>query len=56
MIGTGGFVEQGGQRLDVQNVLPIVRPEDLAKVPLEGSDGTKLRLDDVANVRWDSQP
>src|ERR671913_1708368 len=56
VIGTGGFVQTGGQRLDVQNVLPIVRPDDLAKIPLEGSDGTKLRLDDVANVRWDSQP
>src|SRR5919205_402049 len=50
VIGTGGFVEQGGQRLDVQNVLPIVKPDDLAKVSLEGSDGTKLRLDEVANV------
>jgi Cu/Ag efflux pump CusA len=30
VIGTGGFVEQGGQRLSVQNVLPIVRPDDLA--------------------------
>jgi CzcA family heavy metal efflux pump len=56
VIGTGGFVEQGGQRLDVQNVLPVVRPDDLAKVSLEGRDGTKLRLDDVANVKWDSQP
>src|SRR5215204_6898575 len=56
VIGTGGFVEQGGQRLDVQNVLPIVTPDDLAKVPLEGSDGKNLRLDDVANVKWDSQP
>jgi CzcA family heavy metal efflux pump len=56
VIGTGGFVQTGGQRLDVQNVLPIVRPDDLAKIPLEGSDGTKLRLDDVANVKWDSQP
>jgi CzcA family heavy metal efflux pump len=56
VIGTGGFVEQGGQRLDVQNVLPILGPEDLAKVSLEGNDGTNLRLDDVANVQWDSQP
>src|SRR5919107_836153 len=56
VIGTGGFVETGGQRLDVQNVLPIVTPDDLAKVPLEGSDGKNLRLDDVANVKWDSQP
>src|ERR671918_1042178 len=56
VIGTGGFVEQGGQRLDVQNGLPIVSPDDLAKVPLEGSDGKNLRLDDVANVKYDSQP
>src|SRR5918993_1998110 len=56
VIGTGGFVQTGGQRLDVQNVLPIVRPDDLAKVPLEGSDGKNLRLDDVANVKYDSQP
>jgi CzcA family heavy metal efflux pump len=56
VIGTGGFVEQGGQRLDVQNVLPILGPEDLAKVSLEGNDGTNLRIDDVATVKWDSQP
>src|SRR5215210_5080817 len=56
VIGTGGFVEQGGQRLDVQNVLPIVTPDDLAKVPLEGTDGKTLRLNDVASVKWDSQP
>src|SRR5919112_1146749 len=56
VIGTGGFVEQGGQRLDVQNVLPILGPEDLAKVSLEGSDGKNLSLGDVATVKWDSQP
>lgn len=56
VIGTGGFVESNGQRLDVRNVLPIVRPDDLAKVPLEGSDGTKLRLEDVATVDWGHQP
>src|ERR687884_78712 len=56
VIGTGGFVEQGGQRLDGQNVLPIVKPDYLAKVSLEGSDGKNLRLDDVANVKYDSQP
>ena len=56
VIGTGSYVEQGGQRLDVQNVLPIFGPEDLARVSLEGTDGKNLRLDDVANVKWDSQP
>src|ERR687894_383075 len=56
VIGTGGFVETDGQRLDVQNVLPIVSPEDLAKVPLEGSNGKTLRLEDVATVGWGHQP
>src|ERR671914_1271401 len=56
VIGTGGFVQADGQRLDVRNVLPIVGPEDLAKIPLEGSDGTNLRLDDVASVGYGHQP
>src|ERR687893_1771988 len=56
VIGTGGYVETGGQRLDVQNVQPIVTPEDLAKVPLEGSNGKTLCLEDVATVGWGHQP
>jgi CzcA family heavy metal efflux pump len=56
VIGTGGFVETPSQRLDVRNVLPIVRPENLAEVPLEGRNGEALRLADVANVAWGHQP
>jgi CzcA family heavy metal efflux pump len=56
VIGTGGFVETPNQRLDVRNVLPIVRPENLAEVPLEGRNGEALRLADVANVAWGHQP
>ena len=56
VIGTGGFVQADGQRLDVRNVLPIVTPDDLAKIPLEGSNGTNVRLDDVASVGWGHQP
>ena len=56
VIGTGGFVETGDQRLDVHNVLPIASPDDLAKVPLEGRDGTKLTLEDVATIGWGHQP
>ena len=56
VIGTGGFVQADGQRLDVRNMLPIVRPDDLAKIPLEGSNGTNLRLDDVASVGYGHQP
>src|ERR687893_714930 len=50
VVGTGGFVETSGQRLDVQNVQPIVQPEDLANVPIEVRNGEVLRLGDVANV------
>src|ERR687894_1604618 len=56
VIGTGGFVQEDGQRLDVRNVLPIVTPDDLAKIPLEGSNGTNVRLDDVASVGYGHQP
>ncbi|MDQ4100103.1 MAG: efflux RND transporter permease subunit, partial [Chloroflexota bacterium] len=56
VIGTGGFVETQDQRLDLQPVLPVVRPDDLAKVPLEGRNGTALTLADVADVKYGHQP
>ena len=56
VIGTGGFVETPSQRLEVRNVLPIVGPDDLAEVPLEGRDGEVLRLAEVANVAEGHQP
>ena len=37
VIGTGGMVESANQRLSVRNVLPIVTPADLAKVPIKGA-------------------
>jgi CzcA family heavy metal efflux pump len=54
--GTGGFVEEGGQRLNVQNVQAIQSPEDLGKVPVARRNGKVLRLSDVARVREDTQP
>ena len=45
--GTGGFIDTPNQRLNVWHVLPISSPEELAKVPVEG---TSLLLSDVANV------
>lgn len=56
VIGTGGFVETPDQRLDVRNVQAIVRPEDLAAVPLDRKDGKPLRLGDVADVVEGHQP
>jgi CzcA family heavy metal efflux pump len=55
-IGTGGFVETPSQRLNVENVLPIVTPEDLANVTLASRDGKVLRLADVADVVTGHQP
>jgi CzcA family heavy metal efflux pump len=34
VIGTGGMVETPNQRLNVRNVLPIITPADLARVPV----------------------
>lgn len=35
VIGTGGTIESANQRLSVRNVLPIITPADLAKVPIK---------------------
>jgi Cu/Ag efflux pump CusA len=51
--GTGGFIDSPNQRLGVRHVLPIVSPEGLANVVVEGS--TK-RLGDVVDVVESHQP
>jgi CzcA family heavy metal efflux pump len=59
VIGTGGFIETPTQRLQIRNVSPIVTPEDLAQAPINDkkkSDGTPLRLSDVADVVVDTWP
>ena len=56
IIGTGGFIETSHERLNVQHVPSIVSPEDLAHVTLEGSDGSIVRLSDVADLVEDHQP
>ena len=55
--GAGGFIETPNQRLTVQHESPIVSPEQLAAVALQG-DGklTGLTLGDVAKVVEDHQP
>lgn len=45
--GTGGWIDTPNQRLGIRHVLPISMPEDLAKVPVHGTD---IRLGDVATV------
>src|SRR5262244_159004 len=49
VIGTGGTFETPNQRIGIRNVLPIITPADLAKVPVTDS----ARLGDVAKVAED---
>ena len=56
VVGTGGFIESGGQRLNVRHVQPIIGPEQLGKVPVLQRDGKTLRLDDLGEVLVDPGP
>ncbi|HEV2773505.1 MAG TPA: efflux RND transporter permease subunit [Thermoleophilaceae bacterium] len=56
VVGTGGFIETQGQRLDIRHNLPIATPSDLAEVPIERHNGRPLRLADVGRVVEGSQP
>jgi CzcA family heavy metal efflux pump len=56
VIGTGGAIESPNQRIGVRNVLPIVTPADLARVPVSGDRARTLRLGDVATIKEDHQP
>jgi CzcA family heavy metal efflux pump len=55
-VGTGGFVEAGGRRMNVRHVQPIVGPQELAQVPVVRRNGRVLRLADLATVREEHQP
>ncbi len=56
VIGTGGYVETPNQRLQVEHVLPIVKPEDLGEVVVAQRPEGPLRLSDVAIVEEGPQP
>jgi CzcA family heavy metal efflux pump len=57
VIGTGGMVESPNQRIHVRNVLPIITPDDLAKVPLHVDGSNKnVKIGDVAHVVEGHQP
>jgi CzcA family heavy metal efflux pump len=55
-IGKGGFVEIRGQRLNVRNEIGINTPADLGKIVIEGRDGKRLRVSDVATLKEEHQP
>src|SRR5690242_6905503 len=44
VIGTGGNIETPNQRLNVRNVLPVVTPSDMAKIPVDGARRAGVRL------------
>jgi Cu/Ag efflux pump CusA len=52
--GTGGFIDTQNQRLPVQHISPLVTPDDLARVRVDGANA--LRLGDVATVVVGHQP
>ena len=57
--GTGGWIDTPQQRLEIQHVLPIKHPEELAQVALRDkkkSDGTPLLLGDLGIVKVDHPP
>src|SRR5438874_3959517 len=56
VIGTGGTIETPNQRIGIRNVLPIITPADLAKVPVTSTGSGSVRLGDVAKVAEDHQP
>ena len=53
--GTGGFLDEPNQRLDIRPVLPLGTPRDLATVPIAGAAG-RQPLGSVARVVQSHQP
>src|SRR4029434_2712703 len=56
IIGTGGMVESPNQHIPVRNLLPIITPDDLAKVPLHAGSGKGVKIGDIGRVVEDHQP
>jgi CzcA family heavy metal efflux pump len=58
--GTGGFLDNQNQRLGVHHKMPIVTPEDMAKVALTPQHllmtGKKMTLGEVAEVTYSHPP
>ena len=49
-IGRGGFIDTASSRLQVRHVLPILKAEDLAAIPVESADGEVMRISKVADL------
>jgi CzcA family heavy metal efflux pump len=55
-IGRGGWVEGPAERVGVRHIQPVVRPSDLAHVPITTGDGRQIELQQVADLVRDHQP
>jgi CzcA family heavy metal efflux pump len=49
-IGRGGFIDTAQNRYQIRHVLPIVDADDLAKIPVETTDGKEVLVEDVADL------
>jgi CzcA family heavy metal efflux pump len=56
VVGTGGFIEENGQRFNIRHVQPIVEPEQIAKIPVVERDGKVIRMGDLGQVVIDPGP
>ncbi len=53
---TEGFIDTPNQRFTIRHILPVIAPEDLARVTVTTQSGRAVRLGDVADVVWDTWP
>ena len=56
IVGTGGFIEEGGQRFNIRHVQPIVDPEQIGKIPVIERGGKVIRMADLGQVVIDPGP
>ncbi len=56
VIGTGGVLATPNQQISIRHVLPILSPQDLARVVVEKKNGRAILLGDVARVIVEHQP
>jgi CzcA family heavy metal efflux pump len=56
VVGTGGFIEESGQRFNIRHVQPIVDPEQIGKIPVIQREGKVIRMADLGQVVIDPGP
>jgi CzcA family heavy metal efflux pump len=56
VVGSIGNAENANQRMPIEDVFPIIGPVDLGRVPLTAPSGEKLRLNQLADVKYGHAP